>query len=91
MNKNELIASAANRCGRTQKIVRECLDALLCVVSEELSKGREVKIADFGRLYSKERKARFSKMPNGRIVEVPAKMVVCFKAFSHFNYFSSKH
>ena len=47
MNKNELIASAANRCGRTQTIVRECLDAILCIVSEELTKGGEVKILEF--------------------------------------------
>lgn len=91
MNKYELISEAAKRCGRTQTNVRECLDALLCVVSEELTRGGEVKILDFGRLFCKEKKARTMKIPVGRIVEIPAKVVICFRAFSHFNYYSSKY
>ena len=91
MNKNELISGAANRCGRPQTIVKECLDAILCIVSEELSKGGEVKILEFGRLYSREKKARTAKIPSGKVIEVPAKNVVRFKAYSHFNHYSTKY
>lgn len=91
MNKKELVIAAAKRCGRTQTNVRECLDALLCVVSEELTKGGELTILGFGRLYCKEKKARVVKVPVGRIVKVPAKILIRFNAFSHFNYFSSKY
>ena len=106
MNKNELISGAANRCGRPQTIVKECLDAILCIVSEELSKGGEVKILEFGRLYSREKKAHTVKIgrlycrekkahtvkiPSGKVIEVPAKNVVRFKAYSHFNHYSTKY
>lgn len=91
MNKNELISGAAKRCGHRKKNVRECLDALLCVISEELVRGGEVKVADFGRFYRIERKERIMKIPAGRIVKVPAMKVPRFKAFSHFNHFSSKY
>ena len=91
MNKNELISCAANRCGRPQTIVKECLDAILCIVSEELSKGGEVKILEFGRLYSREKKAHTVKIPSGKVIEVPAKNVVRFKAYSHFNHYSTKY
>ena len=91
MNKIELISGAAKKCGYPQKIVKECLDAMLCIASEELENGGEVKIHEFGRLYNKVKKARTMKIPSGRVVELPDRMVVSFKAFSHFNHFSSKY
>ena len=91
MNKNELISGAANRCGRPQTIVKECLDALLCIVSEELTKGGEVKILEFGRLYSKERKAQTVIVPCGKVVYVPPMRLVHFKAYSHFKHYSTKY
>ena len=91
MNKEELITGAAMRCGQTQKKVRECLNALLCIVSEELTRGSEVRIAEFGRLFCMEKKARKMRIPAGRIIEVPAKTIVRFKAYSHFNHYSTKY
>jgi nucleoid DNA-binding protein len=91
MNKNELISAAATRCGHPQKIVKECLDAILCIVSEELSKGGEVKVLEFGRLYSVLKKAQTVRIPSGKVIEVPAKNVVRFKAYSHFNHYSTKY
>ena len=91
MNKAELISDAAKRCGRPQTIVKECLDAMLCVISEELTRGGEVKIMEFGRLYNKEKEARMMKIPCGKTVEIPSRRIVRFKAYSHFNLFSSKY
>ncbi len=91
MNKNQLIQSAAAKTGLSQQHVKECLDAVLGIIGDELKNGSEVVVPDFGKLFTARSSARRVKLPDGRWAMIPVKERVKFKAFSNIKNYSFKY
>ncbi len=83
MNKKELIRATAEASGLTQKDCTAALDALLEVVTKELSAGGEVSVTGFGALRVKTRGARVGINPKtGEKIDIAESKTVAFKAGS---------
>ena len=81
MNRNELIASMAEKSGLSKKDVGTALDAFTAAVQETFKSGDKVQLVGFGTFEVKERAARTGKNPRtGKTVEIPAAKVPVFKA-----------
>ncbi len=80
MNKKELAAAVADRCGMTQGQAGEALDATLDIIADCLKNGKEVRLLGFGNFVSVHRKARTARNPQtGADIQVPAADVPKFK------------
>ena len=91
MNKSDLIQLAAEKTRLPQQEVRNCLDVILGTIGEELKKGGEVNITDFGRFYTKKMSQRTVKLPNGQSSVVLERENVKFRAFQNIRLYSVKY
>jgi DNA-binding protein HU-beta len=81
MNKNELIAEVADKCGMTKAQTAECLDCFISVVSKSMSKGEEVRLVGFGTFTTVYRKATEGRNPRtGAVIKIAAAHKPKFKA-----------
>ena len=81
MNKTELIAEVAKKCGLSKKDAEKALNAFVDVVTETLSKGDKVQVVGFGSFEVKERPARTARNPRtGEEIEIGASKAPVFKA-----------
>ena len=64
MNKNELIAAAAESSGLTKKDTEAALKAIVDVITDSLKKGDKVQIVGFGTFEVSERAAREGRNPH---------------------------
>ncbi len=73
MNKNELIAEVADKCGLTKAKAAECLDSFIEVVSKSMAKGDEVRLVGFGTFCTVHRKATEGRNPRtGAVIKIAA-------------------
>ena len=80
MNKNELIASVAEKCEMNKAQASEAVDAVLGSVQEQLCAGNEVRILGFGNFAVAQRKATTARNPRtGETVQVAASKAPKFK------------
>ena len=63
MNKTELIAEVAKKCGLSKKDAEKALKAFTDVVSEELVKGEKIQLVGFGTFEVAEREEREGRNP----------------------------
>jgi DNA-binding protein HU-beta len=81
MNKNELIAEVADKCGITKAAAAETIDCCMSVISRSLSKGEEVRLVGFGTFTTTFRKATEGRNPRtGAVIKIPASTRAKFKA-----------
>lgn len=80
MNKNELIASVAEKADLTKVQAAEAVDAVLTSISGSLASGTDVRILGFGNFIVAQRKATTARNPQtGAPIDVPAAKVPRFK------------
>ena len=80
MNKTELIATAAERCGATKKDAELLINAALDAITAALSNGDKVQLSGFGIFEVKNREARVGRNPHTKeAIEIPATKVPAFK------------
>lgn len=81
MNKNELVATIAEKAGLTKKDAGAALDVTIESITDALKKGDKIQLVGFGSFAVKDRKARTGKNPRtGESVKIPATKVPVFKA-----------
>jgi DNA-binding protein HU-beta len=81
MNKNELIAAAAESSGLTKKDTEAALKAIVDVITDSLKKGDKVQIVGFGTFEVSERAAREGRNPHtGEAMQIAASKAPKFKA-----------
>lgn len=79
MNKSELVHALAAVTETTQDSAAKNLDALLRILSDELSKGGEVALAGFGSFRQAERSERAGRNPKtGEAITIAASKTVKF-------------
>lgn len=80
MNKTELIEAVANKAKVSKAVADEVISAALCTMEGALKKGGDVRIAGFGALVVRKRKARKGINPStGKAITIPASKTVAFK------------
>ena len=80
MNKNELVASVADKAGITKAQAADAVDAMLDGITNTLKGGGEVRLVGFGNFIVAHRKATTARNPQtGATVEVAAANVPRFK------------
>lgn len=83
MNKTELIDAMAADAGITKAAAKKALESILGNVEGALKKGNRVSLVGFGSWSVSKRNAREGRNPStGKTIQIPAKMVVKFKAGS---------
>lgn len=81
MNKNELVASVAEKAGISKKDAEAAVKAVTEAITEALAEGDKVALVGFGTFSVKERAARTGINPRTKeTVEIPAAKVPAFKA-----------
>lgn len=81
MNKNELVASVAEKAEISKKDAEAAVKAVTEVITEALAEGDKVALVGFGTFSVKERAARTGINPRTKeTVEIPAAKVPAFKA-----------
>lgn len=81
MNKNELVASVAEKAEISKKDAEAAVKAVTEVITEALAEGDKVTLVGFGTFSVKERAARTGINPRTKeTVEIPAAKVPAFKA-----------
>ena len=73
MNKNDLIAAVADRCGMSKADAGKAIDAMLDTITEALKKNDDVRMVGFGTLSVTERSATQGRNPRtGQPIRIPA-------------------
>ena len=81
MNKKELVAAIAEKAEIKKVDAEVALNAIVEVISNELSNGGEVALSGLGKFEVRERAARSGRNPQtGEAISIPATKVVGFKA-----------
>lgn len=81
MNKTELIASVAEKCGITKKDAERVINATLDSVTASLVAGDKVQLSGFGIFETKQREARIGRNPRTKeAIQIPASRQPVFKA-----------
>lgn len=81
MNKNELVASVAEKAEISKKDAEAAVKAVIEAITEALAEGDKVALVGFGTFSVKERAARTGINPRTKeTVEIPAAKVPAFKA-----------
>ncbi|MHB1042874.1 MAG: HU family DNA-binding protein [Eubacteriales bacterium] len=79
MNKADLVAAVAEKADITQKDTVKVINAVIEVISESISQGKEVRIVGFGTFKVRQRAARTGRNPKtGKPIEICAKTVPVF-------------
>jgi DNA-binding protein HU-beta len=80
VNKNELIAAVAEKCGMSKADVGKAVDATLETITEALRKNDDVRLVGFGTLTVAERSASEGRNPRtGAPIKIPASKQPKFK------------
>ncbi len=80
MNKMELVAELAKRVGLTKKQANMVVDELVKIISDELKKGKPVRLIGFGTFTVRQRASRKGRNPRtGEVIEIAARKVPVFK------------
>lgn len=83
MNKSELVAEMSSKAGVTQVDAGKCVDALMEIVADEVSKGGEVSIPGYIKFSRKDTKERMGRNPRtGESRLIPAGTAVKIQAGS---------
>ena len=81
MNKQDLVASMAEKAELTKKDAEKALDAFMESVSGALKKGDKIQLVGFGTFETRARAARKGRNPaTGKEINIPASKAVAFKA-----------
>ena len=81
MNKNELVASLAEKTGLKKTEVEKVLKAFTETVTDELKKGEKIQLVGFGTFEVSERAAREGRNPQtGKSMKIAASKAPKFKA-----------
>ena len=81
MNKTELIAEVAKKCGMSKKDAEKAVSATFDTIAEVLCAGDKVQLVGFGGFETKAREARMGRNPHTKeAIEIPATRVPGFKA-----------
>ena len=81
MNKKELVAAIAEKAEIKKVDAEVALNAIVEVISNELSNGEEVALSGLGKFEVRERAARSGRNPRtGEAISIPATKAVGFKA-----------
>ena len=81
MNKQELVASIAEKAGMTKADAARALDATVAAVTEALRQNETVTLVGFGSFYVGERAARTGRNPRtGQNIKIKAAKVPKFRA-----------
>ena len=81
MNKTELIAEVAKKCGMSKKDAEKAVSATFDTITEVLCQGEKVQLVGFGGFETKTREARMGRNPKTKeSIEIPATTVPVFKA-----------
>jgi DNA-binding protein HU-beta len=85
MNKADLIEKVAKDCDMTKVVAEQVLNSVLSAITDSVAAGDKVSLIGFGSFSVAERAAREGRNPQtGKIIQIPAKKVVKFKAGSNF-------
>ena len=77
MNKTELIAEVAKKCGISKKDAEKAVTT----IADALSQGDKVQLVGFGGFETKKREARMGRNPKTKeAIEIPATTIPVFKA-----------
>jgi DNA-binding protein HU-beta len=80
VNKNELIAAVAEKCGMSKADVGKAVDATLETITEALRKNDDVRLVGFGTMTVAERSASEGRNPRtGAPIRIPASKQPKFK------------
>lgn len=81
MNKTELIAEVAKKCGISKKDSEKAVNAAFDTITEALCGGDKVQLVGFGGFETKTREARMGRNPKTKeTIEIPATTIPVFKA-----------
>ena len=81
MNKNELVASVAEKAGLTKKDAEKAVGAIFESIQQALVEGDKVQVIGFGTFEVKERSARAGRNPRtNETIKIPASKNPAFKA-----------
>ena len=81
MNKTELIAEVAKKCGTSKKDAEKAVNATVDTIAEALCQNDKVQLVGFGVFETKSRVARMGRNPKTKeAIEIPAARVPVFKA-----------
>lgn len=81
MNKNDLIASVADKTGLTKKDSEKAVNAVVETIQEALGRGDKVSLVGFGTFEVRQRRPRTGRNPQtGQTITIPASKVPAFKA-----------
>ena len=81
MNKTELIAEVAKKCGMSKKDAEKAVTTTFDTITEALSQGDKVQLVGFGGFETKKREARMGRNPKTKeAIEIPATTIPVFKA-----------
>ena len=81
MNKTELIAEVAKKCGISKKDAEKAVNATLDAITAALAEGDKVQIVGFGSFEVKKRAAHTGRNPRTKEpIEIPASAMPVFKA-----------
>ena len=81
MNKTELIAEVAKKCGMSKKDSEKAINATFETITEALVKNDKIQLVGFGGFETKKREARMGRNPKTKeTIEIPATTVPVFKA-----------
>lgn len=80
MNKTELVASVAEKCGMTKKDAEKAVTSVVDAITEALVAGDKVQLVGFGTFEVRERAARVGRNPStGEDIEIAASKAPAFK------------
>ena len=81
MNKTELIAEVAKKCGISKKDAEKAVTTTFDTIADALSQGDKVQLVGFGGFETKKREARMGRNPKTKeAIEIPATTIPVFKA-----------
>ena len=81
MNKTELVERLASKTDESKATCKNCLEAFLDIIGEELKRGNDIVLTGFGTFSVTQRKARTGINPaTGKKIQIAAKKVPKFKA-----------
>jgi len=87
MNKAELVSAVAEKSGLTKVQAAQAVKAFMEATAETLRNGDRLSLVGFGTFYVSERGERKGRNPQtGKVVTIPAKKVVKFKAGSDLKF-----
>ena len=80
MNKTELIAEVAKKCGMSKKDAEKAVTTTFDTIAEALSQGDKVQLVGFGAFEVKSRAERIGRNPRtGAPVKIPSRKAVKFR------------